>query len=256
MIIVKDKGMIEKMECAGQVLAELFSFLAGYVQPGASTLELDSWIEQEMQKRELLSQSKGYMGYKHVSCISLNDEVVHGIPSATCLLKDGDLVKIDICAAYKGYCADMARMFVVGKTDESVVRFMKVARQALDKGVAEAKAGNRLSDISAAVQHEVERHGFGIVRDFAGHGIGCSMHEDPEVPNYGLPGKGPVLKSGMTFAIEPMITMGHYDIYVADDGWTVRTVDKSLAAHVEDTIAVTDGAPLVLTRMSQESGQC
>jgi len=203
----------------------------------------------------MVSQSKGYMGYKHASCISLNDEVVHGVPSSKRLLKDGDLVKVDVCASLDGYCADMARMFVVGKPSQQVSHFINVARQALDKGIAQAKAGNRLSDISAAIQAEVEKHGFSVVRDFAGHGIGKTMHEDPEVLNFGKPGKGPLLRPGMTLAIEPMITMGTYDVYVTDDGWTVKTMDKSLAAHVEDTVAITQNEPLVLTRIAPEGGQ-
>jgi len=191
------------------------------------------------------------MGYQHVSCISLNDEVVHGVPSTGKKLMDGDLVKIDICVSYNGYCADMARMFFIGKPDEKVLHFMNTARRALDKGIAQAKSGNRLSDISAAIQKEVESQGFGVIRDFAGHGIGKKMHEEPEILNYGTAGRGPTLQAGMTLAIEPMITMGNYNVRVGKDKWTVKTVDKSLAAHVEDTIVVTDSEPIVLTRLSQ-----
>jgi methionyl aminopeptidase len=250
MIIIKDKITIEKMKAAGQAIATLFSSLTAFIRPGISTLELDAWIEKELQAKGLVSQSKGYMGYEHASCISLNDEVVHGIPSAKRVLKEGDLVKIDICAALDGYCADMARTFIIGKTSHEISHFVDAAKLALDKGVEQAKTGKRLSDISAAIQQEVERQGFNIVRDFAGHGIGRSMHEEPEILNYGAPGQGPVLRPGMTFAIEPMITMGGYDIYIAEDGWTVRTVDKSLSAHVEDTVAVTTNGPIVLTRMN------
>jgi len=255
MIIVKDKSTIKKMKRAGQALAAIFSSMASIIRPGMSTLELDSWIEQELKLRNMVSQSKGYMGYKHVSCISLNDEVVHGIPTSQRILQEGDLVKVDVCASLDGYCADMTRMFVVGKPSQQVVHFVNIARQALDKGIAQAKAGNRLTDISAAIQEEVERHGFSVVRDFAGHGIGKTMHEDPEVLNFGKAGKGPLLKPGMTLAIEPMITMGKYDVYVTDDGWTVKTMDKSLAAHVEDTIAITENGPEVLTRMAAEGEQ-
>lgn len=255
MIVIKDKDAIKIMKRTGQALAALFLSIEKSIRPGMSTLELDTLIERELEARGLVSQSKGYMGYKYASCISLNDEVVHGIPSAQRILKEGDLVKIDICAKRDGHCADMARMFFVGQPDEEVIRFMNVARKALDKGIAQAKAGNRLSDISAAIQQEVERDGYGVVRDFAGHGIGRTMHEDPEILNYGKPGKGPLLRSGMTFAIEPMITMGRYDVYVAENGWTVCTVDKSLAAHVEDTIAITEGEPSVLTRISNEGVQ-
>lgn len=255
MIIIKDRSVIEKIKKAGKNLANLFSSMTDVIRPGMSTLELDAWIEGDLQKKKFVSQSKGYMGYKHVSCISLNDEVVHGIPSSSRLLKEGDLVKVDICASLDGYCADMARTFVIGRQSKNVLDFIKVGRQALDKGIAWARVGNRLSDISSAIQQEVEVHGFAVVRDFAGHGIGQSMHEDPEILNYGVPGKGPILRAGMTFALEPMITMGRYNVYVAEDGWTVKTVDKSLSVHVEDTIAITDKEPIVLTQMPQEGGQ-
>jgi len=161
------------------------------------------------------------------------------------------LVKVDVCASFKGYCADMARALVVGHADESIKKLIIAAHSALDKGISMAQVGNRLSDISAAIQQEVESHGYGVVRDFAGHGIGKQMHEEPEVLNYGAPGKGPVLRAGMALALEPMITMGHYGVYVTQDGWTVKTEDKSIAAHVEDTVVITDQGPLVITRANK-----
>jgi len=250
MIVIKHKDAIEKMASTAHALQEVFFEVKKHIEAGVSTLHLNDIIEKGLCSRKLVSQSKGYMGYKHASCISINDEVVHGVPSPENLLKTGDLVKIDVCVKRDGYCADMARMFVVGElVDKKIERFMKTAQLALDKGIECARVGNRLSDISIAIQNEVEKQNFGIVRDFAGHGIGQSMHEDPEVLNYGVAGKGPILRKGMTLAIEPMITMGNYDVYVANDGWTVRTVDKSLAAHVEDTIVITDENPIVLTRM-------
>jgi methionyl aminopeptidase len=249
MITQKNKASIAKMEEAGERLVEIFDLLNEVVKPGVSTLDIDTFIANELKKRELVSKTKGYMGYQHVCCVSVNDVVVHGVPTATHILKDGDLVKVDICASYKGYCADAARAYFVGRcTDDKVKKFVETAQNALNKGIEKARAGNRLSDISAAIQQEVEANGFGVVRDFAGHGIGKSMHEDPEILNYGKPGLGPVLRPGMTFAIEPMITMGNYAVYVAKDGWTVKTVDKSLAAHVEDTIVITEGEAKVLTR--------
>lgn len=250
MINIKNKNSIQKMEKAGRLLADAFDVILSYVHPGVTTLELDTRIEQELRKRDLLTRSKGYKGYTHASCISINDEVVHGVPSSKKILKIGDVVSIDVCASFKGYCADMARTLIVGGNDDVLMGFINAARVALDKGIAQAKSGNHLSDISAAIQHEVERHGFNVVRDFAGHGIGKKMHEDPEILNYGEPGKGPVLRPGMTFALEPMITMGSYEVYVADDGWTVKTVDKSYAAHVEDTIVITEDEPKILTRSS------
>lgn len=249
MIIIKNKASIAKMEEAGRRLAEIFDCLALVLVPGVSTLEIDTLISKELISRELVSKTKGYMGYQHVSCISLNDEVVHGVPAKTTIIKVGDLVKIDICASYNGYCADMARSFFVGgELDDKVRKFVSVAQRALNKGIEKAVAGNHLSDISAAIQNEVERHGFSVIRDFAGHGIGKAMHEEPEILNYGKPGLGPVLRPGMTLALEPMITMGGYSVYVASDGWTVKTVDKSWAAHVEDTVLITEGKPKILTR--------
>ncbi|HZW61752.1 MAG TPA: type I methionyl aminopeptidase [Candidatus Babeliales bacterium] len=249
MITIKNKHSIFKMETAGRLLSEMFDAMGPLIQPGMSALELDSWIAQELKKRDLVSKTKGYHTYKHVSCISVNDEVVHGVPMATKIFKKGDLVKVDVCAAWRGYCADMARAFFVGPVDAKIKKLADVAEQALYKGIAKALPGNHLSDISAEIQAEVEAHGFSVIRDFAGHGIGKNMHEDPEVLNYGKPGMGPILKPGMALAIEPMITMGHYDVYITEDGWTVKTMDKSLAAHVEDTIVITEGEPKILTRI-------
>jgi methionyl aminopeptidase len=248
MIAIKNKAAIMKMEKAGQLLSSVFDGILSLIRPGANTLELDTWIADQLAQKDLVSQSKGYKGYKHVSCISLNDEVVHGIPAISTILKNGDLVKIDVCASWRGYCADMARTFTVGLVDDRVQKFVDVAQQALQKGIEKARAGNYVSDISAAIQQEVERHGFGVVRVFAGHGIGKHMHEEPEILNYGQPGKGAILKPGMALAIEPMITMGEFDVYVAKDGWTAKTMDKCLAAHVEDTVVVTEGDPKIITR--------
>lgn len=247
MIIIKNKASIRKMEEAGNLLAHVFDEIKHHIQPGITTLEINNAIEQEMQKRNLVSRTKGYMGYMYASCISLNDEVVHGIPSDTKVLQEKDIVSIDICVSFKGYCADMARTFLVGDTHKRYNHFIDVARSALNKGIDQARIGNYLSDISAAIQSEVEKNGFSVVRDFAGHGIGKSMHEDPEILNYGKPGQGPVLQAGMTLALEPMITMGEHEVYVAHDGWTVKTTDKSYAAHMEDTIVITENGPKILT---------
>lgn len=235
------------MAKAGFLLSDILVSVEQLIKPGISTAEIDAWIESQIKAKGLVSKVKGYMGYRHVSCISVNDVVVHGVPRADCFLKSGDLVKIDVCASWEGYCADMARSFFVDQASEADQKLVDVARIALQKGIEQARVGNRLSDISAAIQQEVEKHGFGVVRDFAGHGIGKDMHEAPEIVNYGKPGKGPILREGMTFAIEPMITAGKYDVYVANDGWTVKTVDRSLAAHVEDTIVITSTGPVVLT---------
>lgn len=250
MISIKNSSALAKMEQAGQTLALLFKEVRATIKPGVSTLELDQWFAQKLSERGLVSMSKGYRGYAHSSCISVNDEVVHGVPRSDKRLVAGDLVKIDVCASYQGYAADMARCFFVNDVaDVRAKELVAVAQAALDSGIQKMRKGNRVSDISAAIGQEVERHKFGVVRVFAGHGIGKKMHEDPEILNYGQPGRGPVLQPGMTFAIEPMITMGHHDVYITHDGWTVKTKDRSLAAHVEDTVVVTEHEPRILTRL-------
>lgn len=252
MITIKNKFSIYKMEVAGALLNEIFEGIFPVLKPGMTTLELDALIAAELKKKGLCTRMQGYMGYKHVSCISVNDEVVHGVPRKDCYLKAGDLVKVDVCASWKGYCADMARSFIVGNVvDSAVQKLVAVAQSSLDKGIEQACVGNYLTDISAAIQKEVEGHGFGVVRDFAGHGIGKQMHEEPEILNYGVPGKGPRLQAGMAFALEPMITMGHYGVFVVDDGWTVKTKDASMAAHVEDTIVITTKEPKIVTRLKR-----
>jgi len=248
MITLKTPAEIATMHEAGKRLQKIMQGIEQIIEPNMTTAKIDAWLESAMSEADLVPQCKGYMGYKHVSCISVNDEVVHGVPKEKKIIKEGDLVKVDICAAWQGYCADMARCFFVGRATQEAKKLVEVARAALEKGIEQAVVGNHLSDISAAIQNEVEKNGFGVVRDFAGHGIGTKMHEEPEILNYGKPGKGPVLKEGMTFAIEPMITQGKYAVYVLKDGWTVKTVDGSLAAHIEDTIAITNNGPVILTR--------
>lgn len=254
MIIIKNKASIQKMEEAGRLLSQIFDEISPLIRPGISTLEIDTWIVEQLKARGLVSMTKGYKTYKHSSCISVNDEVVHGVPKASKLLAEGDLVKVDICASWQGYCADMARSFFVGTADAKAQALVQTAKIALDKGIAQARPGKRLSDISAAIQAEVEKQGFSVIRDFAGHGIGKNMHEEPEILNYGKAGSGPILRPGMTFAIEPMITMGRYDVYIEKDGWTVKTEDKSLAAHVEDTVLITQDEPKILTRVALVGG--
>ncbi len=249
MIPIKNKAAFAKMEMAGKLLAETMQIALQQIQPGVSTLDIDAVITKTLVHKGLKSSTIGYMGYRHASCISVNAEVVHGVPSAKKNLKNGDVVKIDLCASWNGYCADMARTVFVGIVPESAHRLVEVAQSALDKGIAKACPGNRLGDISFSIQQEVEKHGFGVVRDFAGHGIGKKLHEEPELLNYGRAGQGPVLRVGMALAIEPMITEGDYEVYVAQDGWTVLTKDKSLAAHVEDTVLITENGPKVVTRL-------
>ena len=250
-MIIKSNDAIFKMRTAGKLLAEMFEIIQEVIKPGVTTLMIDQWIATYLKKNNLVSQTKGYMGYQHVCCISVNQVVVHGVPSHHIILKQGDLVKVDVCAAWKGYCADMARAYIVGDVQASLEmkRFMDTAQQALQAGIDQAVAGNKLFDISYAIQQVIEQQGYGVVRDFAGHGIGKKMHEEPDVPNFGKKGTGMTLRPGMTFAIEPMLTVGSYDVDVMEDGWTVQTIDQSLAMHVEDTILITQNGPEVLTRL-------
>lgn len=250
MVTIKDNGACAAMREAGRRLAGLFEELDLEVVPGKSTAAIDSYIAHYLQKYDLVSQTLGYHGYRHVSCISLDDEVVHGVPSDQRIINEGMLVKVDVCAAWKGYCADMARCFVAGKSSVShlVTQLITTASQALHAGIEQALPQGRLGDISHAIQQVVEGAGFNVVRDFAGHGIGKRMHEEPEILNYGTRGKGMIIRSGMAFAIEPMLTAGKHDIYISSDGWTVHTKDRSLAAHVEDTVLITDQGPEIITR--------
>lgn len=248
MISIKNTEALAIMAEAGAKLAQVVSRSSLHIKPGISTKELDEIVECEMRVEKLLPVCKGVPGYRHATCISINNGVVHGVPSEKVVLKNGDLVKLDVVGGFKGYCVDMARSFFVGKPQEAAQHLVLVAQSALDKAISLAVPGRHLSDLSHCIQQEVERHGYGVVRCFAGHGIGKKLHEDPEIPNYGAPGKGPILKPGMVLAIEPMITLGHYDVRVLADGWTAVTVDGSLAAHVEDTVAITEHGPKILTR--------
>ncbi len=249
MITLKSKTAISKMAHAGAALAKILLEVKQLVKPGANTLAIDNWISDQLKAHGLVSMMRGYKGYQNVSCISVDDVIVHGIPSATTILKEGDLVKIDVCASWQGYAADLARMFFVGHADPKAQRLTECAQKALDAGIKASIPGNRVSDVSVAIQAVIEKEGFGIVRIFAGHGIGKKMHEDPEILNYGKPGKGALLQPGMTFALEPMITMGSEDVVIDPDKWTARTKDGSWAAHVEDTVAVTANGPMILTRI-------
>ncbi len=250
-VVIKNKSAIEKMRTAGQALARVMQQAEQLIQAGVSTHEIDFQIEKMMVAAQLKPVCKGYGTYKHATCISVNDVIVHGVPSKEIILKSGDFVKIDVVGSYKGYCADMARSYFVGQPSPVAQKMAEVAQRALDKAIGLVRPGQHLSTISHAVQQEVEAAGFGVVRDFAGHGIGKRIHEYPDVPNYGTPGKGPVLQQGMTFAIEPMITEKSYDVRILDDGWTAATVDGGLAAHVEDTVVVTRDGVEILTRLQK-----
>lgn len=249
MIKIKNRQAINKMRTAGQLLAGVFSEIESYIRPGLTTLQLNDYVEGKMKDVGLNPECKGYRGYKHATCISINDVVVHGVPSREIKLRDGDLVKIDVVGSHKKYCADMARCFFVGKATLRAKKIVAVVQKALDKAIENAVPGKRISDISAIIQHEVEKEGFSVIRDFAGHGIGKDMHEEPEIPNFGAPGEGPILNSGMVLAIEPMIAEGGHAITIEKDGWTAKTADGKLAGHVEDTVLVTAQEPEILTRV-------
>lgn len=252
-MLVKNKGAIDKMRVAGQHLAQLMEEVKGLIAPGMSTLELDTLIDQRIVSRGLKPVCKGYAGYQHATCISVNDVIVHGIPSRETVLKFGDFVKIDVIASYKSYCADITRYFFVGQAQEVAYKMAEVAQRALDAAIKIAVPGNKVSDISACVQEIVEKEGFSVIRAYSGHGIGKDLHEEPDIPNFGKPGKGMVLQEGMTLAIEPMIAERGCDVTVMKDGWTARTADGGLAAHVEDTIVVRRGGAEVLTRLPHPS---
>ncbi len=252
-MLVKNKSAIDKMRVAGQHLAQIMQEAAELVVAGVSTLELDALIEQKIISRGLKPVCKGYAGYKHATCISVNDVIVHGVPTQESILKFGDFVKIDITASYKSYCADVARYFFVGQASDVARKMAAVAQQALDAAIVLAVPGNKVSDISACVQAIVEKEGFAIIRTFSGHGIGRDLHEEPDVPNFGKPGKGMILQDGMTLAIEPMIAERGYHVTIMKDGWTAKTADGGLAAHVEDTVVVRQGGAEVLTRIKQPS---
>lgn len=248
MIILKSEREISYLRDAGRIVAETHEEVKKAVKPGVTTLDLDRIAEEYIKGRGAIPAFKGYHGFTGNICSSVNEEVVHGIPGLR-KLKTGDNVSIDIGAVINGYNGDAAITVPVGEIDAEVQKLLDVTEESLYKGIEQAIIGNRLSDISHAVQSHVEKHGFGVVRDYVGHGIGRSMHEDPQVPNYGGPGRGPRLKAGMTLAIEPMVNLGTYEVKTLDDGWTVVTLDGKRSAHFEHSIAITDGKPEILTKL-------
>ncbi len=248
MILLKSSRELGHMRAAGRILAEVKERLKALVRPGASTKDIDEDIESFIVGKGAVPAFKGYRGYPATVCTSINNEVVHGIPSAKRKLKDGDIIGLDLGCIVEGYYGDCAITLPVGPVPERVQELLDVTRESLDKAIVQCRAGNRIGDISHAVQAHCESHGFGVVRAFVGHGIGRSLHEEPQVPNFGEGGRGPVLKAGMVLAIEPMVTMGSWEVRVLEDGWTAVTADGSLAAHFEDTIAITGNGPEVLTR--------
>jgi methionyl aminopeptidase len=248
MIILKSFQEIEKIRKACLVVAEVLEHIRNEIRPGKSTQDLDEFAERFILAAGAKPAFKGYRGYPKTLCTSVNNEIIHGIPSKAVVLKQGDIISVDVGAIVEGFYGDAALTFPVGEISPEAERLARVTEESLYRGIEQARVGNRLYDISHAVQRHVESHGYSVVRDFVGHGIGRNMHEDPQIPNFGPPGQGPRIKSGMVFAIEPMVNMGGSATVVTEDGWTAVTVDGSLSAHFEHTIAVMPDGPLILTK--------
>ena len=246
-VTIKSPREIELMRKAGEILAQVHEELHAAVHPGMSTLDIDKLGERLIRSHGCIPSFKNYNGYPASICVSVNDEIVHGIPNKHRILKDGDIVSLDAGTIYKGYHSDAARTWAVGNVSPEAQKLIDVTRQSFFEGIRYAKAGNHLHDISAAIQKYAESFGYGVVRELVGHGIGTHLQEDPQIPNFKTIGRGIRLRPGMTLAIEPMITMGDYAVSVLDDDWTVVTDDNSLAAHYENTVLITEGDPEILT---------
>jgi len=249
-IILKTEAEIRILREANQIVAATLAMLREKVAPGVTTWQLDSWAEDFCVKRGSTPAFKGYRGFPGSLCVSVNHEVVHGIPSKKVVLLDGDIVSIDFGVRYEGYYGDAAITVAVGPISDKSAELLRVTRESLDKGIAKARIGNRINDISGAIQDHVEKHGFSVVRQFVGHGIGVRLHEPPEIPNYRRNEPTPRLLAGMVLAIEPMVNAGGFDVEVLRDGWTVVTRDRALSAHFEHTVAVTEGTPYILSQSS------
>lgn len=247
MIELKTEREIEIVKRNGQILAKTLKLLEGKTRPGMKTKELDQLAEEFIKKQGAYPAFKGYRGFPSSICVSINEEVVHGIPGER-VIEPGQIVSVDVGIFKDGYYADAAETYPVGEVSEEAQRLIRITRQALEKAIGSLKAGRHLSDVSFAIQSFVEENGFSVVRDLVGHGIGKKMHEEPQIPNFGMPGQGVVLKKGMVLAIEPMVNAGTYEISTKADQWTIVTSDGSLSAHFEHTVAVTDNGAEVLTR--------
>jgi len=245
---VKTEAEIEKIKKACRIAAEILAELKKHIKVGITTSKLNEIGEKLFAERGAIPAFKGYRGYKYATCLSVNEEVVHGLPSDR-KLEDGDIIGIDAGAIVDGYYGDNAETFAVGKVSATAKRLISAARNALYKGIAEARDGKHLGDISCVIEEEAKRNGFSVVKDLYGHGIGTALHEDPLIPNFGKRGTGPVLKAGMTLAIEPMLNVGGSGIKTLDDGWTIVTADGTLSSHFEHAILVTKGSPIILTKL-------
>lgn len=248
MITLKSERELNYLRDAGQLVAATLKELEKAVKPGITTGELDAIAEDFIVKKGAVPAFKGYHGFPATICASINEEVVHGIPGLT-PLKSGDIISIDVGTVINGFVGDAAVTLPVGEVSEEAQRLLEVTKESLLKGIEQAKVNNRLSDISHAIQSYVESNDFSVVRDFVGHGIGRNMHEEPQVPNFGKPGRGPRLQPGLTIAIEPMVNVGSHEVYTKEDNWTVVTKDHQLSAHFEHSIAITEDGPEILTRL-------
>jgi len=244
-MVLKTAGEVAMMDEANRIVHLVLNGVAERIRPGVTTRELDAWAEQQIRSAGAVPAFLNYRGYPATLCTSVNDVIVHGIPGET-VLREGDIVGVDCGVVYNGYYGDAARTFAVGKVREQAQRLLDVTREALDLAVAQVRPGARLSDIGSAVHRHVEKNGFSVVREFVGHGIGTALHEEPQVPNYGEPGRGVKLKPGMVLAIEPMVNVGLPGVRFDQDGWTARTEDGSLSAHFEFSVAVTPDGHRVL----------
>jgi len=247
MIVLKTERELDAMRKAGRIVAQALAEIEKAVGPGVTLKELDQIAENFILQQGAKPAFKGLYGFPATICASVNEQVVHGIPGSR-RLEEGDIIGVDVGTWIDGYYGDMAKTFPVGKVSPQAQQLIKVTEEALYQGIEQAVEGNRLSDVSHAIQNYVEEHGFSVVRDFVGHGIGQRMHEPPQIPNFGKPGMGPRLRSGMTLAIEPMVNVGTYEVLTKEDGWTVVTRDKSLSAHFEHTVAITPQGPEILTK--------
>ncbi|MGO9613433.1 MAG: type I methionyl aminopeptidase [Dissulfurispiraceae bacterium] len=248
MIIIKSQAEIDKIHAACQIVAEVIETLKSVVAAGITTADIESYADRQIRQRKGVPAFKGYRGYPSSACVSINQQVVHGIPSRAVRLRSGDIVSIDLGVLLDGFYGDGAVTIQVGEVSPVAAKLIEVTEGSLYLGIEKAIAGNRVSDISASIQEYVEEKGFSVVRAFVGHGIGRALHEDPQVPNFGTAGHGPRLRAGMALAIEPMVNAGGPDVRILDDGWTAVTADGSLSAHFEHTIVITENGPKILTK--------
>lgn len=248
MIICKSPAEIEKLRRSGRLVTQILREIKERVHPGVSTLELERFVEKRLRELQAAPAFKGYRGYPCCLCTSVNDEIIHGIPSSR-RLKNGDILSLDMGVVLDGFYGDSASTVPVGEISEEARKLLRVSEEALDLAIEKVRLGNRLGDISATVQQHVEKNGFSVVREYVGHGIGRQLHEEPEVPNYGQPGHGPALKEGMVLALETMVNAGRHELRIKDDQWTAVTADGRLSAHFEHMVAVTRNGPDVLTRV-------